>query len=106
MSGAQKESIRSWLQLAINVAVMVGLGVSAWSFNQTMELRSDIDAIKSQYVTSKDHLGVWKEIAAVQQQMASLPGNAEMAKIDERQRTILDRLARIEAAVTNRPNGG
>lgn len=104
MSDEQREVARSWFQLAVNVGATVAMAVCAWSFNQTMQLRSDMDTMMASRFTSVDGLEVWKEIANIKQAMAVLPTKTDLERIEVRQREIGDRLIRIEEAVTrNKP---
>lgn len=104
MSDEQKESLRSWLQIAINLLVVIGSALAGWSFNQTLSLRSEVDTMKASQFTAANGLEVWKEIATIKQAMAVLPTKTDVERIEVRQREISERLIRIEEAVT-RKNG-
>lgn len=99
MSDEQREAARSWLQLAVNFGAMLGMAIAAWSFNQTMILRSEMDTLKASRFTSENGLEVWKEISTLKQSVVALPSKSDVQAIEERQRQTLERLIRIEAAV-------
>lgn len=99
MSDEQRETARSWFQLAVNVGATLAMTVAAWSFHQTMQLRSDVDTMKASRFTAENGLEVWKEISALKQNIVALPSKSDVQAIEERQRQTLERLIRIEAAV-------
>ena len=99
MSDEQREAARSWFQLAVNVGAAIAMGMAAWSFNQTIELRSRMDTMNASRFTAENGLEVWKEISALKQGIVALPSKGDVQAIEERQRQTLERLIRIEAAV-------
>lgn len=99
MSDEQRDAARSWFQLAVNVGATLAMAIAAWSFNQTMALRSEVDTMKASRFTAENGLEVWKEISALKQSIVVLPSKDDVRAIEERQRQTLERLISIEAAV-------
>jgi hypothetical protein len=62
-----------WLEIAITALVAINMALTGWCLTQVVDIKTDLASIKGNRFTSGDGLVVWKEIAAIREQMAKLP---------------------------------
>ena len=103
MTTIQKRDV-AWrlLDVVLSITLLVIVGVEGWNIRTTVSNMSRITAMEADRFTSRDGLEVWKEMAKIREDLATVPREVPPKWFENRVNALEVRLERIEQALKSR----
>ena len=89
------------LEVCLGVLMTINVGLTSWALSNIQQLNVEVATIKANRFTSGDGLEVWKSIAGVKEQIASMPKETPpkwfIDRVDQMERKAGESDRRIDA---------